>query len=123
MARMNLARKKLFSAQSLAANFTSLITDVNWLHGLSVTLETAGVTSNTGTFTLEFRNTVSDDPNDQSSWRVYPGLTSTLADTNAEITFRVTDILESEVRISFVAAGVGPNGTVTAFLNARQKGG
>lgn len=123
MARKNIARVKLFDAVSLAADFTSIITDVDWLDGASIILTTAGVTDNTGTFTVEYRNKTSEDPNEQSAWQAYPGLAAALADSDDKITFRITRILESDIRVSFVAAGGTPDGTVTGFLNARQYGG
>lgn len=124
MARKNIARKKIASGVSLATAFQSELSNVQWLDNVGYIIETSGVTDNTGTFSVQVRNTTSDDPNEQSQWaNLTLTAVPTLANANAVFAINLNQLPFSEVRVAFTPAGITPDGTVTIWASIKQVGG
>ncbi len=111
---------KLIEAESLAADFESDPITITTATHLAITLETAGVTDNTGTFSVQYR--VYKDDRESSEW-INLTLTSvpTLEDAD------MTDLLDlrvppGQVRVTFVASGSTPDGAVTCWVTGNMEG-
>lgn len=102
---------KALDAESLAADFQSGATDLNYIDNVGITISTSGVTDNTGTFTIEIRNGEND------SWQTL-SLDTPMVLSNADASFNVSlnQVPFSQIRIAFAAAGGTPDGTATAWI-------
>lgn len=111
---------KLLNAESLAASFESEPVTITTVTHVGITLETASVTDNTGTFGVQWR--AYKDAQNYSAWATLSlSSTPTLADAN------MTDLLDlrlppGQFRITFTAAGGTPDGTVTAWVTGNSEG-
>ncbi len=122
MANKNFARKKLATAQSLAADFVTEATNIDNLDKIAWTISTSGITDNTGTFSAQVRDrdaTVHDD----GAWIDIDFTPApTLADADTTMTCFITETAWSEARLKFTAAGTVPNGTAQIWVKAERKG-
>lgn len=122
MANKNFARKRLATAQSLAANFTTAGVNVDNLDKICWTVATAGITDNTGTFTAQVR--IKDDElhtvGDWIDIDFTPA--ATLADADTTLACFITNTAFSEARLKFSAAGGTPNGTAQIWVKAERVG-
>lgn len=101
----------LFSAQSLAANFTSDAIDLRQVERGSIQITTANMTDNTGQFSLLGSNDGSN----------YVAITldtaiAALANTNVTKLINLADLGFDYAKLDFVASGSTPNGTATATV-------
>jgi len=122
MANKNFARKRLATAQSLAANFQTEATNIDNLDKIAWTVSTAGITDNTGTFSFQVRDrdAVSNQTGDWIDCAFDP--VPTLADANTTLYMIATEIEASEARLVFAAAGGTPDGTAQIWVKASRKG-
>lgn len=107
---------KLESSQSLASDFSTDPVTITTLDNVGFTVVTSSVTDNTGTFTVEVR--IYKDANNYSDW-VALTLSSSmvLADDDASFFVNLNQLPPVQVRISFVAAGGTPDGTVDIWVS------
>lgn len=120
MGQKNITRKRLASAASLAAAYVSESTEVTNLDNIGYAVTTAGITDNTGTWSVQGRNT--DGRGNASGWFTLT-LTSTptLANANVNFGIDVIDFPWNEVRLAFTPAGVTPDGTAEIFITVKQR--
>lgn len=123
MARKEINKKLLLTGQSLGASFQSPVTNVDYQDTVVYIVETAGITDNTGTFQVQARIKVSDDPNQTSSWVDLTGLSFALADANVTDGLEIREVGYSETRVVFTPAGGTPNGTTKLWVEIKQVGG
>ena len=116
MSRKNvITAYKILDAESLAANFESNVTNIEYLDNVGIQIVTDSVTDNTGQFSIQ----VSNDNVTFEDITVTPTI-SALADTDTQIFVNLNQLPFSYVRIKFAAAGGTPDGTATAFLTAKE---
>jgi len=121
MASKYTALKRLATAQSLAADFTTAATNVQDLDVISWKIATASITDNTGTFTFQVRDkdSTSNQFGDWVDLDFSPA--ATLADANTTL-YCEAKIRAVEARLKFTAAGGTPNGTAQIWVNAARLG-
>lgn len=121
MARKNVHRYKLASATSIAASFNSAAFDVNQADNVFIILSTTGVTSNTGTFSVQAR--IKKDINNFSNWVTLTlDSTPTLASADADFGINLNQIPFDEARVVYTASGTSA-GTVDIWIEVKQIGG
>ena len=106
---------KISDNQSLAANFSSKTTNIQWLDNVAIQISTSGVADNTGQFSIQVSN-------DEVVWQavaVSPEIPA-LNDTNTDIFVNLSQVAFAFIRVRFVAAGGTPDGTCTAILTAKE---
>lgn len=116
MSRHNLlTAKKISDGQSLAANFQSSAVTIETANTVGIWLDASGVTDNTGTFTVQVRPY--KDANNLGSWA---SLTTTYQLANAAAVFfrKEENLPPCQIRVSFVAAGGTPDGSVDIWISA-----
>lgn len=121
MAARNVAKKRLATAQSLAASFTTAATNIENLDSICWKIATSGVTDNTGTFSFQTR--VKLDESNYSTWideEFDPA--PTLASANTTFSCFATRVEGTEARLKFTAAGGTPNGTAEIVVIASRVG-
>jgi hypothetical protein len=122
MANKSIAKKRLSTAQSLAASFFSEATNVENLDSIAWTVATASVTDNTGTFSFQVRDK-DQTTNEFSDWiDIAFSPVPTLTSTNTTLYLFATAIEASEARLKFVAAGGTPDGTAQIWVKASRRG-
>lgn len=122
MSRNDVARKLLDSAADLSATYFSQYAEVTQLNLIGYTIETSGVTTNTGSFSIQARNT--DLHNNTSAWIDITSAGSyPLANANQNIAVALSGFPWNEVRLKFVPAGGTPNGTAKIFITVKRAGG
>lgn len=98
--------KKLASAQSLAADFSSDSTVVLTVDNVGYIISTAGVTDNTGVFQVWIRIKNSDNENEQSEWaQLTLSAVPTLADDDDVFFINLNQLPPCEAQVRYVAAG------------------
>lgn len=111
-----LQANKIADGQSLAANFQTDPIMIETADNVGLWIEVpTGITDNTGTFTVQVR--AYKDANNFSAWA---NLTTTYTLANAAATFfrKETQLPNCQLRVSFVAAGGTPDGTVDIWVSA-----
>lgn len=109
---------KLLTAQSLGASFQSDPITLTTATHIGFACSTASVTSNTGTFAVQYR--VIKDINTYSDWaELTLSSIPTLASANTSFLIDVT-VPPGQVRLTFTASGSTPNGTVTVWITGDQ---
>lgn len=123
MARKNIARVKITTGQSLASSFQSPSSDVQYLDNVGVIIQTSGVSAGTGTFGIQVRDKIGDNPSSYSNWAdlTLSGI-PTMAGADQTIAIGLTQLPWSEFRVVYIASG-GANGTVDIWHSIKQVGG
>jgi hypothetical protein len=122
MSRKHVKTKKLASAQSLAASFQMEWMKVSQLDNVGFVVSTAGVTDNTGTFSVQVRTV------DSNTGEASPAATLTLDEvpmltsTNTTLFINVNQLPADEIRLAFVPAGGTPDGTAAIWVNSKTVG-
>jgi hypothetical protein len=115
---------KFWSGVSLAVEQFGRPFDVRWLDNLGPTLDTSGVTTNTGTFFYEGtdENPFNMDGSIKTltSWQAID-VTPVNTLVNADIKFRpdINQFPFAYFRVHFVPGGGTPNGTVTGYMQGK----
>lgn len=114
MGRMNLLVKKLSDGEAMTSDFETDPVMIETSNNVGIWIETAGVTTNTGTFTVQVR--AYKDENNKSGW-VDLATTYTLANANASFFRKELSLPNCQIRVKFVGAGT-PTGTADIWLSA-----
>lgn len=106
MASKYVFKKQLLTAQSLAADFQSAVSNIENCDKVSWSVIVSSISNNTGTFSAQVR--MKDEVNNlTSSWiDIDFSPTPTLADADAQLTCLLTETCWTEARLAFTAAGV-----------------
>ena len=115
---------RLLTAQSLAASFQTVATNMEQLDYVSYVISTSGITDNTGTFGVEVRYVYPNTAGPETSaWiPLTLSLVPTLADVDDDITITVQNEGWSEIRLAFTAAGGTPDGTAVVSVSGTTRG-
>ena len=103
---------KLASAQVMTGNFQTDPVKISTADNVGIWIDTAGVSSNTGVFTVQVR--AYKDENNFSDWADL-ATTYTLANANAVFFRKEVNLPTCQIRVSFVGNG---NGTVDIWISA-----
>lgn len=112
------------SDQALSASFTVvLLSTVFTLDNVGVNVSTSGVTTNTGTFSVQHRIKKDDNPGNQSAWATLT-LSSVPTLANADTTFLIdlNQVPPGELRLVFTPGGGTPNGTCDVWVSGCSLG-
>jgi hypothetical protein len=125
MARKNITPPfRLTTARSLATQFFTSATNVDYLDNCGIIIDATGVTDNTGEFTVQVRFKDVKNPNIVSSWgELTLDTPVVLADADGVLVINLNQIPFSEFRIAFTPAGGVPDGIATIWIGNRQVGG
>lgn len=110
---------RIANDQSLASNFQTSAYEIEMIDNVGLTIETSGVTDNTGTFAVQVR--IRENENIVSGW-VSLTLSSVPTLANADDSFFVSlnQLPPCEIRVTFTAAGGTPDGTCDIFFSGTQ---
>lgn len=109
---------KLVSAQSLAASFQSDPVTLTTATHIGFNCSTASVTSNSGTFGVQFR--VYKDANNYSDWtELTLSDEPTLNDANLQFLMDIT-VPPGQVRMRYTKSVGTTDGTVTVWVSGEQ---
>lgn len=116
MSRTNiLSATKISSSQSLGASFQTDPVMIETANNVGIWLDATSVTDNTGTFSVQVRPY--KDANNFGPW-VSLATTYTLANAAASFFRKEENLPACQIRVSFVAAGGTPNGSVNVWISA-----
>lgn len=113
-------------AQSLAASFQTDPTDVSQTDIIKYTVQTTGVTDNTGVFSIQIRDIIPNTEPANPTATPWTTLTLDTAPTlnNADVTFAIiaNQFVASQIRLAFAASGTVPDGTCIVTVHASTVG-
>ena len=111
-----LIANKVSDAQSLASDFQTDPITIETADNIGLWIEVpAGITDNTGVFTVQVRPY--KDANNFGPWADLT-TTYTLADAAATFFRKEVQLPTCQIRVSFVAAGTTPDGTCDIWFSA-----
>ena len=110
-----LIANKISDGQSLAASFQTDPVKIATADNVGLWIDASSVTDNTGVFTVQVRPY--KDDNNVGPW---VGLTTTYTLANADASFfrKELGLPTCQLRVSFVAAGGTPDGSVDIWISA-----
>lgn len=115
--RKNFAIKKILDAHTLNASFTSIPFNIANLDNVGIQIVVT-TTANTGIFSIEASNDIADIPTIFDQVTLSPAIPP-LADASTHYLADLNQLPFKWVRIKFTA-GVGTNGSVDAFITAKE---
>lgn len=116
MGRKNLVTpRKLIESQSLAADFQTNPINIETADNMGLWIYASSVTDNTGVFTVQIRP-YRNASGEAGDW-IALDTTYQLANADANFFRKELSIPNGQIRVSFVAAGGTPNGSVEIWYS------
>ena len=124
MARRNvLLPYQIASAEDLSTDFQTAVTNVQNLDKVVYKVVTSGVTDNTGTFGVQVRDTRPNSPNQDSGWIDLTFDAAPVLNDDNSAYYIEANVVATEARLIFTAAGGTPDGTAEIWVSGTQIGG
>jgi hypothetical protein len=110
---------KVLAKDKSLATATSTFFDPKGADNIIIQIETAGVTANTGSFFVQWIAANFAETDSAASYiTISESPTMTLANANNSWLVRINNIPNGNMRVRFVPAGGGPDGTVSIYLSS-----
>jgi hypothetical protein len=122
MGRRNSLRKRIATAQSLAASFQTDPIKVDGVDRIWFFVVTDSVSDNTGEFKIGFRP-LDEATGEYGPWQYLPLENSALLNNaDDDFLFPISDLVPGQIRLEFAADGVTPNGTAEIWITGTSQG-